>query len=126
MASLSTNFHMPNIERYSGVGCPKIHPRLYSTVMRAYMLDDAQLVTIFPMSLSGATQKWFASVEPLRLRTWENVVHEFLTEFASSADIDVSRQELKATKQRLNESISTFVNRWRENVVGILVISRAL
>ena len=90
------------------------------------MLDDAQLVTIFPMSLSGATQRWFASVEPLRLRTWEDVVHEFLTEFASSADIDVSRQELKATRQRLNESISPFVNRWRANVVGILVISRAL
>ena len=39
------------------------------------------------------------------------MVHEFLTEFASSADIDVSRQELKATRQRLNESISPFVNR---------------
>ena len=69
VASLPTNFHMPNIEHYSGVGCPKIHPRLYRTVMRAYMLDDAQLVTIFPMSLSGATQRWFASVEPLRFRT---------------------------------------------------------
>ncbi|KAL6339829.1 hypothetical protein AAG906_034917 [Vitis piasezkii] len=29
------------------------------------------------MSLSGAAQRWFASVEPSRLRTWEDVAREF-------------------------------------------------
>ena len=82
---------MPDIERYNGIGCPKIHLRLYSTIMRAHGIDDAQLVALFPMSLSGATQRWFASVEPSRLRTWEDVAHEFLTQFTFSADIDVSR-----------------------------------
>ena len=48
------------------------------------------------MSLSGAAQRWFASVEPWRLRTWEDVAREFLTQFAFSADIDVSRRELEA------------------------------
>ncbi|RVW60409.1 hypothetical protein CK203_089901 [Vitis vinifera] len=33
-ASLPAKFRMPDIERYSGIGCPKIHLRLYSTVMR--------------------------------------------------------------------------------------------
>ncbi|KAL6350469.1 hypothetical protein AAG906_019116 [Vitis piasezkii] len=62
--SLPAKFRMPDIERYSGIGCPKIHLRLYSTVMRAHGIDDAQLVALFPMSLSGAAQRWFASVEP--------------------------------------------------------------
>ncbi|RVW36349.1 hypothetical protein CK203_109774 [Vitis vinifera] len=61
-----------------------------STVMRAHGIDEAQLVALFPMSLSGAAQRWFASVEPLRLRTWEDVAHEFLTQFAFSVDIDVA------------------------------------
>ncbi|RVW23531.1 hypothetical protein CK203_090745 [Vitis vinifera] len=78
-ASLPAKFRMPDIERYSGIGCPKIHLRLYSTVMRAHGIDDAQLVALFPMSLSGAAQRWFASVEPSRLRTWEDVAREFLT-----------------------------------------------
>ena len=39
--SLPAKFRMPNIERYSGIGCPKIHLRLYSTVMRAHEIDDA-------------------------------------------------------------------------------------
>ncbi|RVW13566.1 hypothetical protein CK203_091928 [Vitis vinifera] len=72
VASLPIKFRMPDIECYSGIGCPKIRLRLYNTVMRAHGIDDAQLVALFPMSLSGAAQRWFASVKPLRLRTWED------------------------------------------------------
>ena len=118
--SLPAKFRMPDIERYSGIGCPKIHLRLYNTVMRAHGIDDAQLVTLFPMSLSGACQRWFASVEPSRLCTWEDVAHEFLTQFACNSDIDVSRRELEATRHRSDESISSFVSRWRTKVVGII------
>ena len=53
MASLPTQFRMPDIERYMGIGCPKIHLRLYSSVMRAHGLDEAHLIMFFPMSLSG-------------------------------------------------------------------------
>nr|CAN60758.1 hypothetical protein VITISV_015048 [Vitis vinifera] len=119
-ASLPAKFRMPDIERYSGIGCPKIHLRLYSTVMRAHGIDDAQLVALFPMSLSGAAQRWFASVEPSRLRTWEDVAREFLTQFAFSADIDISKRELEATRQRPDESISSFVTRWRAKVAGMI------
>ena len=72
------------------------------------------------MSLSRATQRWFASVEPSRLRTWKDVAHKFLTQFAFSADIDVSRRELEATRQRPDESISSFVSRWRAKVAGMI------
>ena len=41
VASLPINFRMLNIERYIGVGCPRIHLRLYSIVMRALDLDEA-------------------------------------------------------------------------------------
>ncbi|KAL6348506.1 hypothetical protein AAG906_009966 [Vitis piasezkii] len=36
VASLPAKFRMPEIERYTGIGCPRIHLRLYSTVMRAH------------------------------------------------------------------------------------------
>ena len=117
---MPAKFRMPDIERYSGIGCPKIHLRLYITVMRAHGIDDAQLVALFLMSLSGSAQRWFASVEPSRLRTWEDVAHEFLTQFAFSSDIDVSRRELEATRQRPDESISSFVTRWRTKVAGMI------
>ncbi|KAL6323718.1 hypothetical protein AAG906_002186 [Vitis piasezkii] len=45
---------MPDIERYIGIGFPRIHLQLYSAVMRGHRLDEAQMIMLFPMSLSGA------------------------------------------------------------------------
>ena len=53
VASLPAKFRMPEIERYTYIGCPRIHLRLYSTVMRAHGLDESQMITFFPLSLSG-------------------------------------------------------------------------
>ena len=33
VAALPVEFRMPDIERYTGIGCPRIHLQLYSTVM---------------------------------------------------------------------------------------------
>ena len=33
VAALPVKFRMPDIERYTGIGCPRIHLQLYSTVM---------------------------------------------------------------------------------------------
>ena len=41
MANLPAKFRMPEIERYTNIGCPRIHLRLYNTVMRAHGLDEA-------------------------------------------------------------------------------------
>ncbi|KAL6340052.1 hypothetical protein AAG906_038887 [Vitis piasezkii] len=46
---LPVDFRMPEIERYTSVGCPRIHLRLYNTIMRALGLDEAQLLTLFPL-----------------------------------------------------------------------------
>ena len=77
MASLPAKFRMPEIERYMGIGYPCIHLRLYSTVLRAHGLDEAQMVMLFPMSLSGAAQRWFASLDVSRRRTWDDLTQEF-------------------------------------------------
>ena len=90
--------------------------RLYSTVMRAHGLDDAQMVMLFPMSLSGAAQRWFASLEVSRRRTWDDLAQEFLRELAFNTVIDVSRRELEALRQRPEESVTSFISRWREKI----------
>ncbi|RVW29098.1 Retrovirus-related Pol polyprotein from transposon 17.6 [Vitis vinifera] len=120
VASLSAKFRMPEIERYTGIGCPRIHLRLYSTVMRAHGLDDAQMVMLFPMSLSGAAQRWFASLEVSRRRTWDDLAQEFLRQFAFNTVIDVSRRELEALRQRPEESVTSFISRWREKISQII------
>ena len=78
VASLLAKFRMLEIERYTGIGCPCIHLRLYSTVMRTHGLNEAQMVMLFPMSLSGAAQHWFASLDASHCKTWDDLVQEFL------------------------------------------------
>ena len=73
MANLPTKFRMPEIERYIGIGCPCIYLSLYNTIMRAHGLDEAQMVMFFPMSLSSATQRWFASLDVSRRWTWDDL-----------------------------------------------------
>ena len=91
---------MLEIERYTGIGCPRIHLRLYSIVMRSHGLDEAQMIMLFPMSLSGAAQRWFASLDVSRRRTWDDLAQEFLRQFAFNTVIDVSRRELEALRQK--------------------------
>ncbi|KAL6325739.1 hypothetical protein AAG906_026567 [Vitis piasezkii] len=93
VATLPVGFRMPDIERYTGVGCPRIHLRLYSTVMRALGLDEAQLLTLFPLSLSGTTQR---------------------------CDTSVTRRELEFLRQGSDESVSSFISRWREKAAEMI------
>ena len=120
VASLPAKFRMPEIERYTGIGCPRIHLRLYSTVMRAHGLDEAQMIMLFPMSLSGAAQRWFASLDVSRHRTWDDLAQEFLLQFAFNTVIDVSRRELEALRQRPDETVTSFISRWREKIAQII------
>ncbi|KAJ9684906.1 hypothetical protein PVL29_017071 [Vitis rotundifolia] len=111
VASLPPDFKMPNFEKYTGIGCPRIHLQLYSTLMRAHGLEEPHLVTLFPLSLSGVAQRWFASLESSRRRTWDDLAQEFLRQFAFNTVVDVSRRELEALRQRSEESISSFISR---------------
>ena len=120
VANLPTKFRMLEIERYMGIDCPCIHLRLYSMVMRAHGLDEAQMVMLFPMSLSSVTQRWFASLDVSCRRTWDDLAQEFLRHFAFNIVIDVSRRELKALRQRPEELVTSFISRWREKISQVI------
>ncbi|RVW98084.1 Pro-Pol polyprotein [Vitis vinifera] len=97
VASLPAKFRMPDIERYTGIGCPRLHLRLYSTVMRAHGLDEPQMITLFPP----------------------------ISEWGGSALVCVSGvletpRELEALRQRTEESVSSFISRWRGKIAEII------
>ena len=111
VANLPTKFRMLEIERYTGINCPRIHLRLYSTIMRVDGLDEAQMIMFFPMSLSSVAQQWFSSLDVSCRQTWDDLNQEFLRQFAFNTVIDVSRRELEALRQRPNESVTSFISR---------------
>ena len=66
--------------------------------MRAHGLDEAQMIMLFPMSLNGAAQRWFASLDVSRRRNWDDLAQDFLRQYAFNTVIDVSRRELEALR----------------------------
>ena len=120
VAALPVEFRMPDIERYTGIGCPRIHLQLYSIVMCEHRLDEAQMIMLFPLSLSGAAQRWFASLDPSRRRTWADLGQEFIRQYSFNTVVDVSRRELEALRQRPDESVTSFISRWREKIAQII------
>ena len=79
-------------------GWPCIHLKLYNVVMREHKLDEAQMIMFFPLSLGGATQRWFASLDPSRRRTWVNLGQEFIREYSFNTIVEVSQRELEALR----------------------------
>ena len=75
---------------------------------------------LFPMSLSGVAQRWFASLDVSRHKTWDNLAQEFLRQFAFNTVIGVSRRELEALRQGPEESMTSFICQWRENITQII------
>ena len=120
MEALPVQFRMPDIERYRGIGCPRIHLQLYNAVMRGHRSDEAQMIMLFPLSLSGAAQRWFASLDPSRGKTWADLGQEFISQYSFNTVVDVSRRELGVLKQRPDESVTSFISRWREKIAQII------
>ena len=69
------------------------------------------MIMLLPMFLSGTTQRWFASLDISRRRTWDDLAQEFLRQFAFNTIIDVSMRELEALRQRLEKSVTSFISR---------------
>ncbi|WKA13006.1 hypothetical protein VitviT2T_030343 [Vitis vinifera] len=120
VAALPVEFRMPDIERYTRIGCPRIHLQLYSTIIRGHRLDETQMIMLFPLSLSGAAQRWFASLDPSRRRTWADLGQEFIRQYSFNTIVDVSRRELEALKQGPDETVTSFISRWREKIAQII------
>ena len=110
VAALPVEFRMPDIERYTGIGCPRIQLQLYNVVMRKHRLDETQMIMLFPLSLSGAAQRWFASLDPSRRRTWADLGQEFIKRYSFNTVVDVSRRELEALRQKPDESVTSFIS----------------
>ena len=48
------------------------------------------------------------------------MAHEFLRQYSFKTVVDVSHRELEALKQRPNETVTSFISRWREKISQII------
>ena len=68
------------------------------------------MIMLFPLSLSGAAQLWFASLDPLRRRTRADLGQEFIRQYSFNIVVVISQRELEVLRQRLDESVTSFIS----------------
>ncbi|WKA03489.1 hypothetical protein VitviT2T_021596 [Vitis vinifera] len=78
------------------------------------------MIMLFPLSLNGAAQRWFASLDPSRRRTWADLGQEFIRQYSFNTIVDVSWRELEALRQGPDETVTSFISRWREKIAQII------
>ena len=91
VVALPVEFRMSDIERYPGIGCPRIHLQLYCAVMHGHRFDETHVIMLFPLLLSGVAQRWFASLDLSRCRTWADLGQEFIRQYYFNTVVDASR-----------------------------------
>ncbi|RVX18697.1 hypothetical protein CK203_007090 [Vitis vinifera] len=78
--------------------------------------DDYSFPTIFEWGGPALV----CILEASRRRTWDDLAQEFLRQFSFNTVVDVSRRELEALRQRSDESVSSFISRWRGKIAEII------
>ena len=70
------------------------------------------IVKQFVRSLKGNAFYWYTNLEPNSIYSWEQLDHEFLNRFYSTRRT-VSMIDITNTRQRKDERVIDFINRWK-------------
>ncbi|KAL3731112.1 hypothetical protein ACJRO7_028049 [Eucalyptus globulus] len=99
--------------KYDGIGCPKTHLKYYLGNMARYSDNPPLLINSFQDNLVGPTLTWFIELDMEKIRTWEDLVDEFLQQYKFNTEIAPTREELVWVEKRRTESFRAYAQRWR-------------
>ncbi|KAI5321576.1 hypothetical protein L3X38_030647 [Prunus dulcis] len=109
---MPTGYQPPKFMQFDGKGNPKQHVAHFIEMCNSAGTNDDYLVKQFVRSLRGTAFNWYIDLEPESIDSWEQMEREFLNRFYSTRR-SVSMLELTSTKQRKDEPVVDYINRWR-------------
>ena len=59
-------------------------------------------------------------MDDARARSWEDTYREFQKQYKYNMEMDITRRDLKTTKQEPKESFSTFITKWRAKAAQMM------
>ena len=111
--ALPPKFKIYDAENFDGIGDPKQHVRRYLSIAEMKGLDEKQTLYAFPLSLTRGASRWYYSLDPSKTKVWNELVELFVDQFIFNTMIDVTLRDLKTTKQRVGETFSEYMTRWK-------------
>ena len=79
--SLPPKYQFQSMKKYSGTNDPHLHLKQYVTYMKATRLSKAQIVKQFPLSLVGATIKWYYTLDAHIRQDWDELCSIFTMQY---------------------------------------------
>ena len=66
---------------FKGIGSQETHVRAFKSQMNSLDIPPIRWMSIFPSSLGLNERKWFNSLEPNTVDTWDRIVLDFTREY---------------------------------------------
>ncbi|XP_010064624.2 uncharacterized protein LOC104451726 [Eucalyptus grandis] len=102
------------LQGYQLQGFDKLSPFAKVTVPKFYNEPEfTKNTTASDDSLVGPALTWFIELDMEKIRTWEDLVDEFLQQYKFNIEIALTREELVRVEKRRTESFRAYAQRWR-------------
>ncbi|XP_058784472.1 uncharacterized protein LOC131659277 [Vicia villosa] len=101
---MPSKFKVPEFEKYKGHTCPRSHLTMYYRKMTAYTNNQNLLIHCFQDSLSGASLKWYMSLEKGCVQDFQDLADAFMEQYKYNLDMAPDRRQLQNMAQKEKES----------------------
>jgi hypothetical protein len=108
------NYKVPDFSTFSGDDEKTAYEHISRFTIQCGELSNngnGKLI-MFPNSLTGQAFKWYSSLPPHSIETWNDMEEKFLNHFART-DLGISMADLARLKQELGETADQFIMRFK-------------
>jgi len=99
--------------KYNGTGDPASHIMTFRSCTRAYVDDQPLLAYLFQFTLEGDPLRWYYTLEPKSIETFESVKGKFLERYQHCTAYIPTITDLVKEKMKPDEELVMFIQRWR-------------
>ena len=112
-------FKLPKFEKYDGTKCPGNHLATYCNKMAGHARNENLLIYAFYESLTEGAAQWYMKLKKDQIRTWRDLVREFLKRYKYMLETTLDRLTLQSMKKGPNEDYREYAVRWK-NVASMV------
>ncbi|XP_024023030.1 uncharacterized protein LOC112092074 [Morus notabilis] len=120
---LPNKYKSPTIPLYDGRSDPDDHLEVYTGHMVLHGYPEEVMCRAFRNHLSDSARRWFRSLKPNSVTSWDDLKNAFLTQFIGVKKYIPPKQNLSRVYQGPNESLKDWIARFGEQVAGTEGIS---
>ena len=113
-------FKVSEFEKYKGNTFPRAHLVMYVRRMSTHTNDQRLLIHFFQDSLTGATLKWYMSLDSVNIHTFNDLGEAFIKQYKYNVEMAPDRDQLRAMVQKDRESFKEYAQRWREVAAQVI------